>query len=105
MDAANFTFRWLLGVGAERSYRSTNGSPLPRILTAGAVAEAAIEKRRVSRTDVENAAWELAEAQPGIDVSFFGHTHRELPEKILNGVLLSPPKNWGISLVRADVNM
>jgi 2',3'-cyclic-nucleotide 2'-phosphodiesterase / 3'-nucleotidase len=58
-----------------------------------------------SRTDIENAAWELAEAQPGIDVIFFGHTHRELPEKIVNGVLLSQPKNWGISLARADVNM
>ncbi|MGD0402335.1 MAG: 5'-nucleotidase C-terminal domain-containing protein [Candidatus Acidiferrales bacterium] len=58
-----------------------------------------------SRPDVENAAWELAEAQPGIDVIFFGHTHRELPEKIVNGVLLSQPKNWGISLARADVAM
>src|ERR1700735_2259990 len=58
-----------------------------------------------NRPDVENAAWELAEAQPGIDVIFFGHTHRELPEKIVNGVLLSQPKNWGISLARADVRM
>jgi 2',3'-cyclic-nucleotide 2'-phosphodiesterase / 3'-nucleotidase len=58
-----------------------------------------------SRADIENAAWKLAESQPGIDVIFFGHTHRELPEKIVNGVLLSQPKNWGISLARADVNM
>jgi 2',3'-cyclic-nucleotide 2'-phosphodiesterase / 3'-nucleotidase len=58
-----------------------------------------------SRADIENAAWELAEAEPGIDVIFFGHTHRELPEKIVNGVLLSQPKNWGISLARADVSM
>jgi 2',3'-cyclic-nucleotide 2'-phosphodiesterase / 3'-nucleotidase len=58
-----------------------------------------------SRADFENAAWELAESQPGIDVIFFGHTHRELPEKIVNGVLLSQPNNWGISLARADVAM
>jgi 2',3'-cyclic-nucleotide 2'-phosphodiesterase (5'-nucleotidase family) len=58
-----------------------------------------------SHPDIENAAWELAEAEPGIDVIFFGHTHRELPEKTVNGVLLSQPKNWGISLARADVNM
>jgi 2',3'-cyclic-nucleotide 2'-phosphodiesterase / 3'-nucleotidase len=58
-----------------------------------------------SRADIENAAWELAESEPEIDVIFFGHTHRELPEKIVNGVLLSQPKNWGISLARADVNM
>jgi 2',3'-cyclic-nucleotide 2'-phosphodiesterase (5'-nucleotidase family) len=56
-------------------------------------------------TDVENAAWELAEQEPGIDVIFFGHTHRELPEKVVNGVLMSQPKNWGASLSRADVKM
>jgi 2',3'-cyclic-nucleotide 2'-phosphodiesterase (5'-nucleotidase family) len=55
--------------------------------------------------DPENAAWELAESEPGIDVIFFGHTHRELPEKVVNGVLLSQPKNWGMSLSRADVKM
>jgi 2',3'-cyclic-nucleotide 2'-phosphodiesterase / 3'-nucleotidase len=55
--------------------------------------------------DTENAAWELAEQEPGIDVIFFGHTHRELPEKVVNGVLLSQPKNWGISLSRAEVKM
>jgi len=55
--------------------------------------------------DAENAAWGLAETEPGIDVIFFGHTHRELPEKVVNGVLLSQPKNWGMSLSRADVKM
>jgi len=55
--------------------------------------------------DVENAAWELAETEPGIDIIFFGHTHRELPEKVVNGVLLSQPKNWGMSLSRADIKM
>jgi 2',3'-cyclic-nucleotide 2'-phosphodiesterase/3'-nucleotidase len=55
--------------------------------------------------DAENAAWELAEQEPGIDVIFFGHTHRELPEKVVNGVLMSQPKNWGASLSRAEVKM
>jgi 2',3'-cyclic-nucleotide 2'-phosphodiesterase (5'-nucleotidase family) len=53
----------------------------------------------------ENAAWELAEQVPGIDVIFFGHTHRELSEKIVNGVLLAQARNWGQSLARADVAM
>jgi 2',3'-cyclic-nucleotide 2'-phosphodiesterase (5'-nucleotidase family) len=53
----------------------------------------------------ENAAWELAEQVPGIDVIFFGHTHRELPEKIVNGVLLAQARNWGQSLARADIAM
>ena len=28
----------------------------------------------------ENAAWELAEQVPGIDMIFYGHTHSEMPE-------------------------
>jgi len=53
----------------------------------------------------ENVAGELAEQVPGIDLIFFGHTHRELPEKLLNGVLLAQAKNWGASLARADVEL
>jgi 2',3'-cyclic-nucleotide 2'-phosphodiesterase / 3'-nucleotidase len=60
---------------------------------------------RPDQVDNENAASELAEQEPGIDVIFFGHTHRELPEKIINGVLLSQARNWGQSLARADVVM
>ncbi len=52
----------------------------------------------------ENAAPDLA-AVPGIDVIFYGHTHSELPEKIVNGVLMAQPKNWGMSLARADVEI
>ena len=53
----------------------------------------------------ENAAWELAENVPGIDVMFYGHTHEEMPKLIVNGVLMAQAKNWGGSLGRADVTM
>jgi 2',3'-cyclic-nucleotide 2'-phosphodiesterase/3'-nucleotidase len=53
----------------------------------------------------ENVAWELAEQVPGIDLIFFGHTHRELAEKMTNGVLLAQAKNWGGSLARAEVEL
>ena len=53
----------------------------------------------------ENAAWELAEQVPGIDMIFYGHTHQEMPELMVNGVLMSQAKNWGISLARADIVM
>jgi len=52
----------------------------------------------------ENVAPDLTEV-PGIDVIFYGHTHSELPERIMNGVLLAQPKNWGMSLARAEVEM
>jgi 2',3'-cyclic-nucleotide 2'-phosphodiesterase / 3'-nucleotidase len=55
--------------------------------------------------DNENAAWELADQVPGIDVIFYGHTHREMPELMVHGVLMSQARNWGQSLARADVEM
>lgn len=53
----------------------------------------------------ENAAWELARQVPGIDLIFYGHTHREMPQMFVNGVLMAQAKNWGISLARADITM
>lgn len=57
------------------------------------------------RESGENAAWELAEQIPGIDLIFYGHTHQEMPKLIVNGVLLAQAKNWGGSLARVDVTM
>lgn len=53
----------------------------------------------------ENAVSDLAEEVPGIDIIFFGHTHSQLPEKFINGVLLTQPKNWAMAIARADVKM
>ena len=53
----------------------------------------------------ENATWELAEQVPGIDVILFGHTHSEVPEKFINGVLLTQARSWAQSLARADIEM
>jgi 2',3'-cyclic-nucleotide 2'-phosphodiesterase (5'-nucleotidase family) len=53
----------------------------------------------------ENAMYALATQVPGIDVILYGHTHLEMPEKIINGVLLTQAKNWGQSLARVDVKM
>src|SRR2546425_8072145 len=53
----------------------------------------------------EQAIYALAEQVPGIDVILFGHTHRELSEKFIHGVLLAQAKFWGQSLARADVVM
>ncbi|HYB61587.1 MAG TPA: 5'-nucleotidase C-terminal domain-containing protein [Methylomirabilota bacterium] len=53
----------------------------------------------------ENVMYALAEQVPGIDVILFGHTHHEVQELFVNGVLLVQAKNWGGSLARVDVNM
>ncbi len=57
------------------------------------------------QVESENLAPDVAEQVPGIDVILFGHTHSELPEKFINGVLLTEAKYWGMSLARVDVAM
>jgi 2',3'-cyclic-nucleotide 2'-phosphodiesterase / 3'-nucleotidase / 5'-nucleotidase len=51
----------------------------------------------------ENAAAELARQEPGIDVIFMGHTHRELADTTINGVLLTQAGHWARSLAAATV--
>jgi 2',3'-cyclic-nucleotide 2'-phosphodiesterase (5'-nucleotidase family) len=53
----------------------------------------------------ENAAAELARQEPGIDVIFLGHTHRELADTTINGVLLTQAKNWAASLAAATLTL
>jgi 2',3'-cyclic-nucleotide 2'-phosphodiesterase / 3'-nucleotidase / 5'-nucleotidase len=51
----------------------------------------------------ENQAAELAQQVPGIDVIFLGHTHRELADTTINGVLLTQARNWASSLAVVTV--
>jgi 2',3'-cyclic-nucleotide 2'-phosphodiesterase/3'-nucleotidase len=53
----------------------------------------------------ENQVLELANQVPGIDVILFGHTHSQLAERTVNGVLLTQPKNFGGSLARIDLDV
>ncbi|MFZ0821902.1 MAG: 5'-nucleotidase C-terminal domain-containing protein [Candidatus Acidiferrales bacterium] len=53
----------------------------------------------------ENVMLAVAEQVPGIDVIFFGHTHREVGQMVVNGALMAQARNWGQSLARADVEM
>lgn len=46
----------------------------------------------------ENVAARLAHEVSGIDLIVFGHSHRELPDTIINGVRLLQPRNWARSL-------
>jgi len=51
----------------------------------------------------ENQAMAIAKQVPGIDLIFMGHTHRNIPSLIINGVLLTQANFWGRHLARADV--
>jgi len=51
----------------------------------------------------ENAAVAIARQVPGVDVIFMGHTHREVNDLIVNGVLLTQANRWASHLARADL--
>jgi 2',3'-cyclic-nucleotide 2'-phosphodiesterase/3'-nucleotidase len=75
------------------------------LLHSGFVHDPVGEQSVRIQVEGENVAPELAEQVPGIDLIIYGHTHSELPEKFINGVLLTEAKYWGMSLARADVTM
>ncbi|MBS1825342.1 MAG: 5'-nucleotidase C-terminal domain-containing protein [Acidobacteria bacterium] len=70
---------------------------LDRDLKTGAV--------RIGETGFENPVVQIAQKVPGIDAIVYGHSHQQLAEATLNGVLLHQPKNWGISLGRVDFEL
>jgi 2',3'-cyclic-nucleotide 2'-phosphodiesterase (5'-nucleotidase family) len=46
----------------------------------------------------ENVSARVAREVPGIDLIVYGHSHKELADTLINGVLLMQPKNWATSL-------
>nr|MBA3440103.1 bifunctional metallophosphatase/5'-nucleotidase [Pyrinomonadaceae bacterium] len=51
----------------------------------------------------ENAAAAIAEQVPGVDIILMGHTHREVPSLVINGVLLVQADKWARRVARVDV--
>ncbi|MBW3631221.1 MAG: metallophosphoesterase, partial [Gemmatimonadetes bacterium] len=58
-----------------------------------------------TRVPVENAAAAMAREVPGLDVIFMGHTHRELADTTISGVLLLQARNWATSLAVAELQL
>lgn len=52
----------------------------------------------------ENAALAIAREVPGIDLMLLGHTHRDVPALVVNGVLICQAGRWGDRLARADLS-
>jgi len=51
----------------------------------------------------ENQAIAIAKEVPGVDLIFMGHTHRDVPSVVVNGVQLIQANYWGKHLARIDV--
>jgi 2',3'-cyclic-nucleotide 2'-phosphodiesterase/3'-nucleotidase len=55
-------------------------------------------------TAYENFGWRLTRV-PGIDVLLTGHSHRDLPPRLLNGVIVSQPSARARLLTRIDIEL
>ena len=53
----------------------------------------------------ENVAARVAHEVPGIDLILYGHSHQEMPDTTINGVLLMQPKNWATSVAVAHLTL
>jgi 2',3'-cyclic-nucleotide 2'-phosphodiesterase (5'-nucleotidase family) len=53
----------------------------------------------------ENVSARVAREVPGVDLVVYGHSHKELADSMINGVLLMQPKNWATSLGVATLNL
>jgi 2',3'-cyclic-nucleotide 2'-phosphodiesterase/3'-nucleotidase len=51
----------------------------------------------------ENAAVTIARQVPGVDVILMGHTHREVGDLFINGVLLTQANRWASHVARIDL--
>ncbi|MDQ6718517.1 MAG: 5'-nucleotidase C-terminal domain-containing protein [Gemmatimonadota bacterium] len=53
----------------------------------------------------ENVAARVAAEVPGIDLLLYGHSHREMKEKIIGSTLLVQPRNWATSVSVAHLHL
>jgi len=56
-----------------------------------------------SQVPNENAAIAIARQVAGVDVILMGHTHRDVPSLVVNGVLLTQANRWASHVARVDV--
>ncbi|MFN2563791.1 MAG: bifunctional UDP-sugar hydrolase/5'-nucleotidase [Gemmatimonadaceae bacterium] len=53
----------------------------------------------------ENVSARVAREVPGIDVIVYGHSHREMADTVIAGVLLMQPRNWATNAAVAHLRL
>ena len=53
----------------------------------------------------ENVTARVAREVPGVDLILYGHSHREVADTTINGVLLMQPRNWAGSVAVAHLTL
>lgn len=58
-----------------------------------------------TRVPSENVAARVAREVRGVDLVVFGHSHREVADTTINGVMLVQPRNWATSVSVATITL
>jgi 2',3'-cyclic-nucleotide 2'-phosphodiesterase/3'-nucleotidase len=53
----------------------------------------------------ENVGARVAREVPGIDLIVYGHSHREMADTVIAGVMLMQPRNWATSVAVAELTL
>ena len=53
----------------------------------------------------ENVSARVAREVPGIDLIVYGHSHREMADTVIGGVLLMQPRNWATNAAVAELRL
>ena len=56
-----------------------------------------------TRIGSENVAARVAHEVPNVDLIVYGHSHKEMPDTVISGVLLMQPRNWAQSVAIAHL--
>jgi 2',3'-cyclic-nucleotide 2'-phosphodiesterase/3'-nucleotidase len=83
--------------------RETEGCDLVVVL-AHCGFERDLERGEPNHTNHENFGWRLTQV-PGIDVLLTGHTHRDIPPREVNGVIVAQPAARATRLTRLDLDL
>ena len=51
----------------------------------------------------ENMAWAIIQQVPGVDVVLTGHSHENIPPRLVNGVLIAQPNRWADHVAVIDL--
>src|SRR5687767_12845676 len=53
----------------------------------------------------ENVSARVAREVPGIDLIVYGHSHREMADTVISGVMLMQPRNWATNVAVAELRL
>ncbi|PTX95596.1 bifunctional UDP-sugar hydrolase/5'-nucleotidase [Opitutus sp. ER46] len=103
---AGLEFRPLVSEAKKWVPRLREGEKVDAVVIAvhcGLDEDLATGRRRPGDFDGENAALSIAREVPGVDVMFLGHSHRDIPALVVNGVLLCQAGRWADHLARVEL--